>query len=93
MRDEDIDLSEHPEATAEDFARAQLRVGGVPVERGKTDIELELDVWLVEYFRQQAGERDLAALINRVLKQAVVDDTARQIAERFREEEQQPVPA
>ena len=92
MRDEDIDLTDHPEWTAADFARAQLRVGGVPVQRGKVDIELQLSAWLVEYFRQQAGERDPAALINQVLKQSVVDDTARRIAEKFREEgEHQPV--
>lgn len=92
MRDEDIDFSDHPEATAKDFARAQLRVGGKPVQRGKVDINLTLDAWLVEYFHQQAGDRDPAALINQVLKQAVVDDTARQIAERFREEgEHQPI--
>ncbi len=77
MRDEDIDFTDHREATAEDFARGQLRVGGVPVQRGKVNIELQLSAWLVEYFRQQAGERDPAALINQVLKQAVVDDTAR----------------
>ena len=76
------------------FNGGQFYVGNVPVppDDVKVDIELELSAWLVEYFRQQAGERDLAALINRVLKQAVVDDTARQIAEFLREEgEQQPV--
>ena len=95
MRDEDIDFSEQREATAEDFQRGQFYVGNVPVPPHdvKVDMELELDAWLVEYFRQQAGERDPAALINQMLKQAVVDNTARQIAERFREEEQRPVPA
>ena len=92
VRDKGIDYSDIPQLPKEHFEHGQLRVGGVPVQRGKVNIELQLDAWLVEYFRQQAGERDPAALINQVLKQAVVDDTARQIAERFREEgEQQSV--
>ena len=93
-RDEDTDYSDIPQLSKEHFERGQLRIGGKPVKRGKASVELALDAWLVEYFRQQAGERDPAALINQVLKQAVVDDSARQIAEKFREEgEQQPVPA
>ena len=94
MQDEDIDFSDHRRMTAEDFQRGQAYVGGVPVPPGnvKVDIELQLSAWLVEYFRQQAGDCDPAGLINQVLKQAVVDDTARQIAEKFREEgEHQPV--
>ncbi|MDZ7304293.1 MAG: hypothetical protein ONB44_19385 [candidate division KSB1 bacterium] len=43
MRDEDIDLSDVPEITAEQMAKAVLRVGGKPVPKGKVRVNLSLD--------------------------------------------------
>jgi uncharacterized protein (DUF4415 family) len=67
-RDEDIDLSDIPEVTAEQMARARLRVGGQPVPTGKVQISMLLDAAIVAYFKAQAGEQDYQALINDVLK-------------------------
>jgi len=38
MQDEDIDLSDIPETTAEQMARAALRIGRVPVQRKQESI-------------------------------------------------------
>ncbi len=50
MRDEDIDFSDHPEATAEDFARGVVRIGFVPVP-SKQQITLRVDADVLEWFR------------------------------------------
>jgi uncharacterized protein (DUF4415 family) len=63
MRDDDIDFSDAPEATAEQMARAVFRVGGVPVERGHQVINLALDAAIVDYFKQQAGDGAYRTLI------------------------------
>ena len=47
MQDEDIDLSEIPEVTEEQMGRAVLRVGGVPVARGKRRVKMFLDAFIV----------------------------------------------
>jgi len=39
MKDEDIDLSDSPEVTAEQMAQATLWVGGRPVSKGKIRVE------------------------------------------------------
>ena len=51
MNDEDIDLSEIPEVTAEQIAQATLRLGGKPVARGKVRVNIYLDAEVVEYFK------------------------------------------
>ena len=66
-QDEDIDLSEVPEVTDEQMTRAVLRVGGVPVERGKRRVNMFLDAVIVEYFKAKAGERGYQTLINEAL--------------------------
>ena len=68
LQDEDIDLSDIPEVTAEQMARAQLRVGGQPVPKGKVRVSMFLDAAIVAYFKAQAGEWDYQALINEALK-------------------------
>jgi len=68
LQDEDIDLSDIPEVTAEQMARARLRVGGQPVPQGKVHVSMLLDAAVVAYFKAQAGERDYQILINEVLK-------------------------
>jgi len=83
MRDEDIDLSEVPEVTEEQMARAVLRVGGVPVERGKRRVNMFLDTFIVEYFKAQAGERGYQTLINDALAEYIrsqaLEDTLRRV--------------
>jgi uncharacterized protein (DUF4415 family) len=73
MRDEDIDLSEVPEVTAEQMARARLRVGGRPVPKGKVRVNVLLDAAVVAYFKAQAGEQDYQTLINETLKTKMHD--------------------
>ena len=71
IQDKDIDLSDIPEITAAQMARAVLRVGGQPVPKGKVLIPLLLDADVVTYFQDQAGEGDYADLMNEVLKTAM----------------------
>lgn len=40
MGDDDIDLSEIPEVTAEQMAQATLRVGGKPIAREKVRVNI-----------------------------------------------------
>lgn len=67
MQDEEIDFSDIPEATEEQMAQAVLRVGGVSVERGKQQVNMMLDGFIVEYFKRKAGEQDYQTLINAAL--------------------------
>lgn len=73
MQDADIDFSEIPEVTAEQMARARLRVGGQPVPRGKVRVDVLLDAAVVAYFKAQAGEQDYQMLINETLKNKMHD--------------------
>ena len=52
MRDSDIDLTEIPEMTAKDFARAILRVGLKPAPP-KAAISLRLDADVLEWLKAQ----------------------------------------
>ncbi len=67
MQDEDIDLSDIPEASEEQMAQAVFRVGGVPVDRGKQQVSMMLDTFIIEYFKRKAGEQDYQTLINAAL--------------------------
>jgi uncharacterized protein (DUF4415 family) len=71
LRDEDIDLSDIPEVTAEQMARARLRAGGQPVPQGKVLVSMLLDAAVVAYFKAQAGEQDYQTLVNEVLKASI----------------------
>jgi hypothetical protein len=71
MQDEDINLLEIPEITAAQMARAVLRVGGQPVPKGKVLVPLLLDVDVVAYFQDQAGEDNYAEMMNDVLTTAI----------------------
>lgn len=68
MKDEEIDLSEIPEVTAEDLRGAVLRVGGKPVPEGKSFVGMLLDSDLVEELRKRAGEKGLQRVINETLR-------------------------
>ena len=50
LRDEDIDVSEHPEMTPEMFARAVARKGLKPIPR-KQQVTLRLDVDVLAWFK------------------------------------------
>jgi uncharacterized protein (DUF4415 family) len=94
MQDEDIDLSDIPEVTAEQMKQALLRVGGKPVERGQRRVEILLDAFIVEYFKAKAGEQGYQALINQALTEYIhnrdLDNRLRSIV---REEVEQVIAA
>lgn len=71
MEDDDIDTSEIPEITAEQAARAILRVGGKPVEKGKVRVNIYLDAEIIAYYKSLAGGRGYQTLINETLKQNI----------------------
>ncbi len=52
FRDEDIDLSDHPELTPEMFARAVAREGLRPVAR-KQQVTLRIDADVLQWFKEQ----------------------------------------
>lgn len=71
MSDEDIDLSDIPEISEEQMARAVKYVAGQPVERGKTRINMYLDKEIVAYFKEKAGGRGYQTLINDTLREVM----------------------
>ena len=72
MQDEDIDLSDIPEVSAEQMTQAALRVGGQPISKGKKiRVNIYLDADVVEYFKAQAGGRGYQTLINETLKESI----------------------
>lgn len=52
MEDSDIDLSELPEVSAENFAKAVVRKGLKPVAK-KTQVTLRLDTDVLNWFKAQ----------------------------------------
>jgi uncharacterized protein (DUF4415 family) len=70
MPDEDIDLSDIPEITDEQWARA-FRPG--PGRSIKQPVTIRLDTDIVNWFKQQAGDKPYQTEINRVLRRHVVD--------------------
>lgn len=69
MRDEDIDLSDIPEATEEEMAGGVLRFEGKPVPENMVLVPLESD--LVERFKERAHGDGYASLINSALRAAL----------------------
>jgi uncharacterized protein (DUF4415 family) len=53
-RDEDIDLTDHPEMTDEMFARAVVHLGFKPLPP-KEQITLRLDADVLEWFRERGA--------------------------------------
>jgi uncharacterized protein (DUF4415 family) len=87
MRDEDINFSDNPEWTAEQMARGHLEVGGKPVKRGKQRINICLEAWVIEMFKQKAGGRGYQTLINEALVQYLTHlDTEDRLRRVVREE-------
>ena len=73
---------EVPKLTAEDLARAKLRVGGKDVNREefvaalqekpvKQRVSIMLDASIIAYFKAKAGERGYQTLINQALHQSM----------------------
>jgi len=89
MRDEDIDLSDNPEATPEDFARGHLEVGGKPIKRGKQRVNIYLDAWVVEIFKARAGTRGYQTLINEALVRSLTQHDLETMIRRVVREELQ----
>lgn len=89
-KDEDIDLSEIPEVTAEQIARATLRVGGKSVLRRKVHVNIYLDAEVVAYFKAQAGGRGYQTLINEALKESIRREDIETLLRRVTREEISP---
>ena len=68
MADEDIDLSEIPEITEEQMARAVFRHAGKVIERKKVRVNMYLDADVIAYYKAQAGGRGYQTLINDALR-------------------------
>ncbi len=66
MTDEEIDLSDCPEITPEQFARGVVRRGGLPVAKNKAQVTLRVDSDVLEWFKSQG--RGYQTQINTLLK-------------------------
>ena len=75
MTDEDIDLSDIPEITAEQMDRAIMRVGGKVVPRKKVRVTMYLDANIVEHFKAKAGSRGYQTLINNSLQTFLTNES------------------
>lgn len=89
MTDAEIDLSDIPEVTAEQMARAQLRVGGKPISKSKIRVNIYLDAEVIEYFKARAGGRGYQTLINETLKESMRYNRMEEILRRVIREELQ----
>ncbi|MFN8455008.1 MAG: BrnA antitoxin family protein [Anaerolineae bacterium] len=89
MSDDEIDLSDIPEITAEQMAHAQLRVGGKPISKSKLRINIYLDTEVIEYFKARAGGRSYQTLINETLKESMQVNRMEEILRRVIREELQ----
>lgn len=89
MQDEEIDLSDTPEITAEQIAQATLRIGGRPISRGKVRVNILLDAEIVEYFKAEAGGRGYQTLINETLKESIRNRGLETVLRRVIREEMQ----
>ncbi|NJK76602.1 MAG: BrnA antitoxin family protein [Microcoleus sp. SU_5_6] len=65
MSDEDIDLSDCPEITPEQFAKAVVR-RGLPVAKNKAQVTLQIDSEVLEWFKLQG--RGYQTQINNLLR-------------------------
>ena len=86
-KDEDIDLSDIPEITEEQIARAVMRVGGNPVPEGKVRVNMYLDADLVAFFKTKAGGRGYQTLINETLRDSVGSEDLENLLRRVIREE------
>ncbi len=87
LQDSEIDLSDIPEITEEQMARAVMRVGGEPVPQGKVRINMYLDADIVAYFKAKAGGRGYQTLINDTLRETVGSEKLETLLRRVIREE------
>jgi uncharacterized protein (DUF4415 family) len=85
--DEDIDLSDIPEITEEQMARAIMRVGGQPVSKGKVRVNMYLDADIVAFFKAKAGGRGYQTLINDTLRGSIISEELEMLLRRIIREE------
>jgi len=74
MKDEDIDLSDSPEATPEMFARAVVRKNFKPISKISQET-LSVDREVIEFFKAQG--RDYQTTINQVLRAYMEEQQAK----------------
>lgn len=74
MRDEDIDFSDIPELTDEQWATARRGISR-PIKRPVT---IRLDADVVGWFKEHAGDKPYQTEINRVLRQHVAKTEKKQ---------------
>lgn len=67
QEDKDIDLSEHPELTAEQFARAVVRKGLKPGGLPKRQVTLRIDADVLAWFKRQ--DKGYQSRINALLRE------------------------
>jgi uncharacterized protein (DUF4415 family) len=89
MTEDEIDLSDIPEVTAEQMARAQLRVGGQSISKSKVRVNIYLDAEVIEYFKARASGRGYQTLINETLKESMQYNRMEEILRRVIREELQ----
>ena len=65
MSDEDIDLSDCPEVTPEQFAKAVVK-RGLPAAKNKAQVTLQIDSDVLEWFKSQG--RGYQTQINTLLR-------------------------
>jgi uncharacterized protein (DUF4415 family) len=86
-KDEEIDLSDIPEVTEEQLARAVMRMGGKPVPKEKVRVSMYLDADLVAFFRAKAGGRGYQTLINETLRDSISGEELESLLRRVIREE------
>ena len=87
MSDEDIDLSDIPEVTAQQMQRAKRRTNGQLTSREKVRVNIYLDAEVVAYFKSQAGGRGYQTLINETLKASIRNQDLEELLRRVIREE------
>lgn len=87
LQEQDIDLSDIPEVTADQMTRAVLRINGSPVSEDKVQVTMLLDAAVVAYFKAQAGEHDYQMLINEALKRNIREHDLETVLRRVIREE------
>ena len=87
LQDNDIDLSDIPEITEEQMARAVLRVGGKPARQSKVRVNMYLDADIVAFFKAKAGGRGYQTLINEALRESVGSENLDNLLRRIIREE------
>jgi uncharacterized protein (DUF4415 family) len=86
-KDEKIDLSDIPEITEEQIARAVMRMGGKPVPKEKVRVNMYLDADLVAFFKAKAGGRGYQTLINETLRDSISGEELESLLRRVIREE------